>query len=588
MSNSIISAKKLTKTYRLYAKPSYRFLDVLGLLRGQGKYTEHHALNGISLEISRGEKVALIGRNGAGKSTLLKIITGVTQPTSGQLSVRSKASALLQIGSTFHPEFSGRENVLSYLAHLGITGAEAELKLLDAIEFSELEEYIDQPVKSYSTGMSARLMFSASTIIQPELLVIDEILSVGDAYFAKKSYERIEELCSGGRTTMLLVTHDIYSAQKLCTRMIWIDNGRVLLDDVPEVVMHGYEDSIRIQEETRLRKKVMMALRASADSADSALLELRPVGGRPVESPVFFSTLSLAAVGLPALAVDWGAAPGTGPATVVTEATAWGPAGELAGKTGRIMLDHGVFPKVAAQFRAPGMVLRDALATGSATLVVEARSDAEVELTAEIESVGERFVLCPLRLAAGEWTNARLGVVAAGVQTCAPTRLVNTTGRQGTGAVLVENVRLLGADGRETFHLVHGKGASFLLDYRIVDRELREACDICLVVFRSGTRENICRILTRNLLLRAEKPRGIIRLDLDRVVIGSGSFSLWVFIARHGYLARSQQLFYSINPDVHLSLPDVLEFEITGELATNNTAFIGEGRWSLAEHDQVG
>lgn len=585
MNDVIISARNLTKTYRLYAKPSYRFLDVLGLLRDGKGYTEHHALQGVSLDVRRGEKVGLIGRNGAGKSTLLKLITGVTQPSSGELSVRSEASALLAIGSTFHPEFTGRENVLSYLAHQGITGREAETKLLDAIEFSELEEYIDQPVKSYSTGMSARLMFAASTIIQPELLVIDEILSVGDAYFAKKSFERIEELCAGGRTTMILVSHDIFSAQKLCDRMIWIDNGRVLVDDVPEVVVHGYEDSIRVQEEARLRKKVMLVLKASADGAESALLELRPSSGDSGGAAVFFSGLRLRVRGLPDLDVDWDAAPGQGLASVVSEGTAWGDVGLHDGRQGRAMLPHGVYQKVAAQFRGPAGTLRRALVEGRVEIEAEAWSEGCGEFSAEMEAGGERFALCPFRLEAGSWTRATL-TVAVGVAVGQCLGLVNTSGRQGTGAVLVDDVRLVDADGRERFHIEHGQQASFLIDYRVVDERLREQSDICLVIFRSGSRDTICRLLTRELFLSADSPRGTIRLDLDRVVLGTGIYSAWVFIARPGYLAKPQQLFYSINPDVHLSLPDVLEFEVKGDLSASNAAFVWEGRWSLSPSER--
>ncbi|PYR12747.1 MAG: ABC transporter ATP-binding protein, partial [Acidobacteria bacterium] len=172
----IIRAVDLTKVYRLYTKPSYRFRDMFGLLGNtRGAYTEHAALDRLNLEVRRGEKVAVIGRNGAGKSTLLKLVTGVIQPTSGSLDVKGDVHALLQIGTGFHPDFTGRENVYAYFAQLGVTGAQAARRCADAVEFAELEEYIDQPVKTYSTGMAVRLMLSASTAITPDLLVIDEV-----------------------------------------------------------------------------------------------------------------------------------------------------------------------------------------------------------------------------------------------------------------------------------------------------------------------------------------------------------------------------------------------------------------------------
>ena len=248
MNDTVIQTRDLRKIYRLYAGAGYRFLDMFGMLGNRpGAYTEHAALDGISLDIRKGEKVAFIGRNGAGKSTLLKLFTKVIEPTSGTLEVKGKAHALLQIGSGFHPDFTGRENVYAYLAQLGVAGREADRKYAEIVEFAELEEYIGQPVKTYSSGMAVRLMFSTSTAITPDLLVLDEILGVGDAYFANKSYSRIRELCDRDGTTLLLVTHDIYSALNICTRLVWIDRGRVLMDDAGPVVIKAYEDSIRQQ-----------------------------------------------------------------------------------------------------------------------------------------------------------------------------------------------------------------------------------------------------------------------------------------------------------------------------------------------------
>ena len=241
MSEIAIRARDLTKVYRLYSKPHYRFLDMFGLLKERpGRFSEHAALAGVSLDIKRGEKVAVIGRNGAGKSTFLKLVTKVIEPTSGEIVVAGKVHALLQIGTGFHPDFSGRQNVYAYLAQLGVTGKEAEQRCAEIIEFAELEEYIDQPVKTYSTGMGVRLMFSTSTAITPDLLVLDEVLGVGDAYFAHKSYERTRELCDSSGTTLLLVTHDIYSAMNICDRVVWIDRGRVLMDDTAPVVIKAY------------------------------------------------------------------------------------------------------------------------------------------------------------------------------------------------------------------------------------------------------------------------------------------------------------------------------------------------------------
>lgn len=261
MSSIAIQAFKLSKIYRLYTKPLYRFLDMFGFLRrNNGYYAEYPALGGIDLCINRGEKVAIIGRNGAGKSTFLKIVSRIIEPTEGKIVVNGQVHALLSIGAGFHPDFTGRENVYSYLEHMGVSGSSADLKVEEIINFAEIEEYIDQPIKTYSTGMGTRLMFSASTAIAPDILIIDEVLGVGDAYFTKKSFDRMKDLCEKGGTTLLLVTHDVYAASSFCDRMVWIDRGRIIQDGQCDSVVQAYEASIRLQEEERLRQKTIISI----------------------------------------------------------------------------------------------------------------------------------------------------------------------------------------------------------------------------------------------------------------------------------------------------------------------------------------
>lgn len=575
MSDLIVKAVNLSKTYRLYAKPHHRFLDMFGLLRNnEGAYTEHCALDLVNLEIRRGEKVAFIGRNGAGKSTLLKLIAGVAQPSSGTLEVSQGAHALLQIGSGFHPDFTGRQNSLSYLAHLGVTGDEAQEKIESIVDFAELEEYIDQPIKTYSTGMIARLMFATSTAIEPELLILDEILGVGDAYFSNKSFDRIREMCAGGRTTVLLVSHDIYSAQKLSDRMLWIDQGRILLDDVPEVVVRGYEDSIRLQEESRLRKKVLVSLQKKQGIRQVVYLEFRTSNGRPLRSPIWFTRIALTDDGQELATLTWDAP--SRRAEAITEGSAWGKEGVAFGHKGRWMLAHGIFHKIAIRFDVPHL---PGIGVGRLGIQVSAIVDDAATLIGEIVVNNLRYQVDTLTFAPNTQETKHLSVHPDPGKAGSEGQ-VNTTGHQGSGAVVLVGARLLDAQGRESFWLRHGEPASFLLDYRIVDPELSDHCDICLVFFRAGTRENICRIVTRDLLLDAKDAQGAIRLDLKKMPFGTGKYALWVFVAKHGYLTKQQDLFYSLNPDVYLSQPDVMEFEVTGSLIASNTAFVGEGDWS--------
>ena len=359
MSDIVISARNVSKTYRLHSSPSDRLADVFGLLPSKTDRVKlHKALNDVSFDIARGDKVAIIGRNGAGKSTLLKLITRVTEPTEGRLDVRGETRALLQIGTGFHPDFTGRKNVDAYLTNMGVSGKRAKQMIEDAVAFAELEDYVDQPVKTYSTGMAMRLMFAASTMLKPDLLVVDEVLGVGDAYFQRKSFERIREMCEGRETTLLLVTHDIYSAATLCDRMIWIDRGRILIDADPPTVIRAYEDAIREQEERRLRLK---ALKYAADRGEHArseriVVEIHAKENQPPPCEVWFSRIALLVDGVPAATLRFGedAFENQDGGQLQREGTNWGDPSVLDGRLARPIRTFGSpFHKVAGVFDVP-------------------------------------------------------------------------------------------------------------------------------------------------------------------------------------------------------------------------------------------
>ena len=289
-----IRLRSVSKIYRLYQKPGYRLLDLFGLCpSGPNFYGEHHALADIDLDVAGGEKVAIIGRNGAGKSTMLKVITGLVTPSSGSVEVNGRISNLLQIGSGFHPDFTGRQNVFASLAHQGIVGRAASDRFDEIVDFSEIEEYIDQPMKTYSTGMCSRLMFSASIVLKPELLIVDEILGVGDAYFAHKSFERMRDLCSRDGATLLLVTHDIYGAQNLCDRFVWIDRGRMKYDGEAGTAVAMYETSVREQEEGARRRRTVKAVREVAPASTMLTVVVRSRTGFALKRPLALALIEL-------------------------------------------------------------------------------------------------------------------------------------------------------------------------------------------------------------------------------------------------------------------------------------------------------
>jgi lipopolysaccharide transport system ATP-binding protein len=197
------------------------------------------ALKDVSFEVREGEVVGIIGRNGAGKSTLLKVLSRITEPTEGRAELRGRVSSLLEVGTGFHPELTGRENIYLNGAILGMRRAEIERKFDEIVAFAEVEKFIDTPVKHYSSGMYVRLAFAVAAHLEPEILVVDEVLSVGDAAFQRKCLGKMEEVAHGGRT-ILFVSHNMGAVDNLCTRGIWLDEGRIRVDADPGTAISAY------------------------------------------------------------------------------------------------------------------------------------------------------------------------------------------------------------------------------------------------------------------------------------------------------------------------------------------------------------
>lgn len=235
MSDIAISINDISKVYKLYDNPMDRLKESLGLTR-QKKYKEHYALDHVSFQVHKGETVGIIGTNGSGKSTILKIITGVLNPTQGQVVVDGRISALLELGAGFNQEYSGIENVYLNGTMIGFTKEEIDEKLQDILDFADIGEFVHQPVKTYSSGMFVRLAFAVAINIEPEILIVDEALSVGDVFFQAKCYRKFEEFKQMGKT-ILFVSHDLSSIGKYCDRVVLLNNGKKLAEgDAKEMV----------------------------------------------------------------------------------------------------------------------------------------------------------------------------------------------------------------------------------------------------------------------------------------------------------------------------------------------------------------
>ncbi|ELC8416475.1 ATP-binding cassette domain-containing protein [Clostridium perfringens] len=231
-----IRVKDLTKKYKLYQKRSERLANAFGK---EKNIKEFYALKGVSFEINKGECVGIIGHNGAGKSTLLKLLTGVAFPTSGEIEINGRLASMLELGSGFNPELTGMENIYFNGSLNGLTKEEIDGKLKDILEFADIGNFIEQPVKNYSSGMFARLAFAVAINVDPDILIVDEILSVGDVGFQVKCMEKFNEFKKKGKT-ILYVSHGLGTVKKFCDRAIWLQKGEVVDDGNSVIVVERY------------------------------------------------------------------------------------------------------------------------------------------------------------------------------------------------------------------------------------------------------------------------------------------------------------------------------------------------------------
>ena len=244
-----IQVQHLTKMYKLYEKPSDRLKESLGLSRKK-KYREHYALRDVNFDIEEGECVGIIGTNGSGKSTILKIITGVLSPTEGEVKVNGRISALLELGAGFNMEYTGLENIYLNGTMIGFTEEEIDARLDDILAFADIGDFVHQPVKMYSSGMFVRLAFAVAINIDPEILIVDEALSVGDVFFQAKCYHKFEEFKKQGKT-ILFVSHDLSSISKYCDKVVLLNKGKMLAEGNPKEMVDMYKQLLVNQDPVR-------------------------------------------------------------------------------------------------------------------------------------------------------------------------------------------------------------------------------------------------------------------------------------------------------------------------------------------------
>lgn len=249
MNTNVIEVNDITKNFKVFYDRS-RTLKELIVTRGRNRYEVREIINGISFKIKKGEAVGIIGKNGCGKSTTLKLLSRIIYPDTGSIQIKGRVSSLLELGAGFHPDMSGRENIYLNASIFGLNRQEIDAKINEIIAFSELEEFIENPVRTYSSGMYMRLAFAVAINVEADILLIDEILAVGDVSFQTKCFEKLKEIKAKG-TTIVIVSHSLGQIEQICDRTIWIENGKIVEEGIPKFIHEHY---LATMEEQRLGK----------------------------------------------------------------------------------------------------------------------------------------------------------------------------------------------------------------------------------------------------------------------------------------------------------------------------------------------
>ena len=287
-----IRVKNVEKYFKVYMDKGNMLKERI-IFANRNKYEKRQILNGISFDIPKGQAVGLIGRNGCGKSTTLKMLTKILKPNAGEVDVNGRVSSLIELGAGFHPDMSGRENIYINATIFGLDKDEIDARLEDIIRFSELEDYIDNPVRTYSSGMYMRLAFAVAINVNADVLLIDEILAVGDVSFQKKCFERLKEIKEEG-TTIVIVSHSMEQLYSICDRLIWIEKGRILEDGEPKLIGMHYLDSM---EDDRIARLANESKEKLVDDRGRSILELtqnvHPEARRDGTHKVKFTSVNL-------------------------------------------------------------------------------------------------------------------------------------------------------------------------------------------------------------------------------------------------------------------------------------------------------
>jgi lipopolysaccharide transport system ATP-binding protein len=552
MSEQTISIDSVVKTFHRFQHPGWRALDALGIRVPKSKYDEFVALHKVSLSIERGEKVALIGRNGAGKSTLLRVICGQMRPDSGRVQIAGNVQALMELGTGFHPDFTGTDNIRSALAFQGLSQDRVDRAIDEIVDFTELEDFIHRPIREYSAGMYARLAFAVATAVVPDILIVDEILGAGDAYFVGKCIQRMRNLTSEG-ATVLFVSHDMSSVQLLCDRGVWIDRGRVRADGDVLSVSKLYLASVREDEEIRTRARSMslskaMVRAASTDSAAVSLFRLIGMDGRAPSEAFAVSEIRFGCgdriVGTIQPGMD------KDPSRMIVElgATNWSNVEIVNGCPARKFADLG-----GRFVHAPWQIDWSGVAVSERWVEVVYLASSKVALSLdEYDPIQQRFVHLTEVVASGgltEWSTVRVMLasnegdeeaVAKDVSAKSELLVLSSVDRYGSGPIKITGFGFFDSGGEYRHTLVSGEVASatmtFVAAEAVIDPVAVIAiyrpdgtCALQVISSRSGMR------------LGTLEEGGAIKAVFSPLLLGPGDYVVSVALFKELNLAASHE-----------------------------------------------
>ena len=594
MSKFAIRVSELNKEYLIFSSRWRRTLNAFGLFQNRIKPESlKKALIDISFDIKRGERVAIIGENGAGKSTLLKILSQAIAPTSGTLEITGVVHALLSLEAGLHDEFTGRENVLAYLGQLGLSSNDIQLRLQQIIEFSELIDVMDRPVKTYSQGMAMRLMFSMSIVDSPEILLIDEVLSVGDAYFSQKSMNRIREMVDSDGTTLVVVTHDMQAAAALCDRVIWIEDGRVKFDGDSFTALKRYAMKIRERSEIATRERHLKStgramVPGQIKNGEEVYLQFRTAEGNPLDADLPIERIELLlngkTIGVCRTQQAWQEDEADVSGGVVTTIESnWSPLTEVDGRSLRLFKKFGsIFHRAPMRIKiSQGFSLSETDQIEALVIFKDiARQPCFLELYPDGTGRCAKGMLN--NNGGGDWQETRIELSPQILDIHA----LEGSNRFGTQAISISDFSFHNGDGLPAHLFEIGQDIHFSARYEINDPDFHQAPILLVTFLRDGVHRTHRFVMDNQNFSYQECRSGIINAIACPFLAGAGDYTVNVIAMAENYFdLQEKSQYFTENTllfDSHSRAYELTVAQADEQPLKNDIMFLHPVKWNLS------